>query len=131
MKHLTVEEGDIRSGELGSDRQAQEVIEAGDVILKQDAINSLFSLRTRQRQKALFLKSVANALLPTPCFHDGSLVNYAKYYYGDSWPAENTLQVTQQQQQQQRSQADLDPRGEKWDTSSCRTIRLLSKHWWK
>lgn len=48
-KHLTVEEGDICSGELRSDRQAQEVIEAGDVILKQDT-KQLVSLHTRQNK---------------------------------------------------------------------------------
>lgn len=40
VKHLAVDEGDIRSGELCSDWQAQVLVEAGGVILKEDAQHS-------------------------------------------------------------------------------------------
>lgn len=37
MKHLAVEEGNICSGELRTERQAQVLVEASGVILKEDA----------------------------------------------------------------------------------------------
>lgn len=97
MKHLAVEEGNICSGELRSEWQAQVLVEASGVILKEDTKQLWFYSDTRTQKPFFFpLKSVINVFLPTPCFHDGAPLNYAKYYYGDSWSVENTVQVTKQ-----------------------------------
>lgn len=50
-----------------------------------------FSSDTRTHTKVLFSSVALQVFLPTPCFLDGGLLNYANYYYGDSWSVENKV----------------------------------------
>lgn len=125
VKHLTVEEGNICGWELRSDWQAQEVIDAGDVILKQDA-KQLVSLHTMIKKKHFFRNQSQTFSYRLHVFAVAHCWIMQSITMATAGPQKTRFRLPKQQQWSQE-----DPRGEKWDTSPCRTIRLQSKYEWK